>query len=194
MERLSKWPELTPNQVAELVHLLCYHGSGDILAEIANDMDLFAAPGPKFGEDAEYAVQGEIALIGLSARLPKQERTVIFDFALLQALRSIDAVFSQLPRFVIAHVCENLFGDEDYVPARAEDWLEFAALARRLARRQMNDEESRKGRQILNAFAERLESRMAEGGQAKGKAVSGSKKEPAKKRSKKTKPKRRKAP
>ena len=79
---------------------------------------------------------------------------------------------------------KNLVGDEDYVPARAEDWPEFAELARRLATRHMNLGGSREGREILEAFAERLESWMAEGGQAKGKAISRTKK----------KPKRRKAP
>ncbi len=96
--------------------------------------------------------------------------------------------------FDISHQYENLFGNEDYGPALAEDWPEFAALARRLAQRQTNTEESREGIDALRGFAARLESRIAEGGQAKGKAAPGSKKKPAKKRSKKTKPKRRTAP
>lgn len=92
-------------------------------------------------------------------------------------------------------MCEDLFGDDGYVPARAEDWPEFAALARRWAQRQRDVEDSREGREILEAFAERLESQIAERGQAKGEAAPGSKKKPAgKKRPKKTKPKRRKAP
>ena len=78
----------------------------------------------------------------------------------------------------MSHMYENMFGDEDYVPARAEDWPEFAALVRRLVQRQTNVEESRKGREMLLAFAERLESWIAEGDQAKGEAVSGSKKKP----------------
>ena len=80
--------------------------------------------------------------------------------------------------FDISHQYENLFGDEDYVPARAEDWPEFAALVRRLAQRQTNTEESREGIDALRGFAARLESRIAERGQAKGVAAPGSKKKP----------------
>ncbi|MCH8155670.1 MAG: hypothetical protein IH786_10490 [Proteobacteria bacterium] len=184
MERLSKWPQLTPAQVAEMVHVLCHIGSEDALAEIAKDRDLFAAPVPALATSTEHAVQGHTALFGLSLRLVKLERTEAFDSALLQALRSVVPAKSQFGTHDVSYMCGELFGDEDYVPARAEDWPEFAALARRLALRQRNVIESREGVDALLAFAERLESRMAEGGQAKGKAVSDSKK----------KPKRRKAP
>ncbi len=194
MERLSKWREMTAFQVRELVHVLCIFGSEDALAEIAKDSDLFAAPGPARGTTAEYAVQGETALFGLSLRTTKLERTESFDSAFLQALRSVDTAKSQLTSYDFPRLCRRLFEEEGYVPAHAADWPEFAELARRLAQRQRNVEGSRRGREKLEAFAERLESRMAEGGQAKGKAVSGSKKKPAKKRAKKTKPKRRKAP
>ena len=194
MERLSKWPELTPKQVAEMVHVLCHIGSEDALAGIAKDSDLFAAPGPAHGTTTEYAVQGEIALFGLSRRSPKPERPEAFDSVLLRALRSVDTAKSSFRTLDISAICVRLFRDRDYVPARAKDWPEFAELARRLARRQMKVKGSRPGFKALQAFAERLESRIAEGGRPKGKAVSGSKKKPAKKRSKKTKPKRRKEP
>lgn len=194
MERLSKWPELTPTQVAEMVHVLCHIGSEDALAEIAKDSDLFAATGPAHGTTTEYAVQGETALFGLSLRSPKLERTEAFDSVLLRALRSVDTAKSSFRTFDFSDICVRLFRDEEHVPARAKDWPEFAELARRLAQRQRNVEDSRAGREMLQAFAERLESRIAEGDRPKGKAVSGSKKKPAKKRSKKTKPKRRKAP
>jgi len=94
-------------------------------------------------------------------------------------------------------VWENLFGDEDYVPARAEDWREFAALARRLAQRlPKKKKKSPEGLNALHSFAERIEARIAERSQAKGKAAPGSKKKLAGKKQskKKTKPKRRTAP
>ncbi len=196
MERLSKWPELTPRQVSEMVYVLCHIGSEDALAEIAKDNDLFAAPGPAHRSGFEYAVQGETALFGLSHRKTRLERTEAFDSTLLRALRSVDSAKAQLRTSSFSYLCANLFRDEDYVPARAEDWPEFAALARRLAQRQTNVEDFRGGLDALRGFAERLESRIAAGGRAKGKAAPGSKKKPAGKKrpKKKTKPKRRTAP
>jgi len=196
MERLSKWPDFTPKQVSEMVHVLCHIGSEGALAEIAKDSDLFAAPGPAFSSRIEYAVQGETALFGLSLRTIRLERTETFEFALLQALRSVDTAKLQLQTLGFSDLCMRLFGDKDYVPARAEDWPEFAALVRRLAQRLAKKRKSSEGVEALRGFAERLESRIAAGGPATGDAVPGPKKKPAgKKRSKKkTQPKRRTAP
>ena len=193
MERLSNWPEMTPLQVTEPLHLLCRFGSDEALAGIANDADLYAAPGPRFSWGENYSAQGEIVLIGLSQRSSTHGRTETFDFALLQALRSIDMAKSQLnSESWFTHL--QLFKDEGYFPANAEDWSEFADLAGRLERRIRGARQGREVARVLHAFAERLEMKIAERDKPSGEAISRSKGKPATKRSAKKKLKGRKAP
>ena len=194
MERLSNWPEMTPLQVTEPLHLLCRFGSDEALAGIANDADLYAAPGSRFSTGENYSVQGEIVLIGLSQRPSTHGRTETFDFALLQALRSVVMAKSQL-NSTWGFALEQLFGDEGYFPANAEDWSKFADLAGRLERRIRGARHGRDvTRRALHAFAERLEMKIAERDKPSGEAISRSKGKPATKRSAKKKPKGRKAP
>jgi hypothetical protein len=200
---------MNPYQVSELIHTLCRLGSDDALAEVADDIDLFSAPGPRFTRETSYVVQAQIVLHGLYLRLSKYERTESFDFIFLQALRSIDIADAHFGNiFFVGEVCEELFGDDDYFPARPEDWSEFARLARRLGSRmaaytqQVEPDAEwvapngtvKKGLKAIKAFAEKLESEIAKREIPKRRPASRPKRKTTTKRSPKKKSKRRKTP
>ncbi|MEK7751308.1 MAG: hypothetical protein AAB654_05290, partial [Acidobacteriota bacterium] len=126
--RLSRWRDMTPVQVAELVFLLHRRGDENALSCIAGDPELYGSPGPQFTHGEVYRSQAEIAFIGLARRDafgPGAER------AALQALRALSTFEPTAPH--LSYWFGRFFQWAKDMPRNASDCPEFASLARKLA-------------------------------------------------------------
>ena len=150
-------------QVTELIHLSHRSGSDEVLLEMTTIPDIYAAPGPKFGEFEDYATLAEIAFIGLAGReIEVASGSPGFEAALLKTLRRIpdhEKFFITFPMYV-----DMLFGillKNSWHPQDIAARLEFASLARRLARRleEIKERSFRRKQAIkaLNDWADQLE-------------------------------------
>ena len=186
---------MKPVQAAELIHLLHAHGQDGLLAELATDAAMYAAPGPKSTRAVEeyYGSQAEIALMGLEWReFENSASTPGVDAALLQILRTlsdpkymgfVDSTLDSLPGFLGRRSAAPL-------PQDVATWPKFASLARRLAERlaeMRHDHPSAIA--ALNAWADALERAIAkrEGQRTKSKSASRSQTATTRRTKKKTK-------
>ncbi len=141
-ERTKNWHHLNPFALGELIHLLHAFGSDIELTVLAHDDAMYAAPGPRFANEAHYESQALVALAGLSERSvrSRQESTGLrvspgLDAALLQILRTlvIEENTIKLWNFNGA----EFFTDrsKSQLPLDKTTWPEFASLTRELAKR-----------------------------------------------------------
>jgi hypothetical protein len=147
---------MKPPQAAELIHLLHAHGPGSVLAQIASDADMYAAPGPKYANGQDYGLQATIALIGLSGRPVIGSDSPGVNAAFLQILRTLSnqenigtatETFESLAQFLDRY-------SKASPPQDAATWPEFTALARRLAGRLANIRDADPDRELLIAVCE----------------------------------------
>lgn len=163
---------MMPVQTAELISLLHAYGQDSVLAELATDAAMYAAPGPKITRlGLGYGSQAEIALMGLRQRkFEKSASSSGVDAVLLQILRTLsDSKY-------IGFADEVLFPLSDFLEERSTaplpqdiaTWPDFSSLARRLTERlaKMKKYESERERAIaaLNAWADALERAMKKSG------------------------------
>jgi hypothetical protein len=163
--RLRGWRRLRPSQTGELIHLLHARAPDALLAEIAGDADLYAGPGP---EDLAGS-QAESALAGLSLRPGVLLASTGVEAAWLRILRTFAYVencdLGLLFRVVVGRfVVERLSSGR--LPPTVATWPEFAASARRLAKRLETPKDDWGGAESasrgLNSWADLLERAIAE--------------------------------
>ncbi|MCP4694233.1 MAG: hypothetical protein GY859_39735, partial [Desulfobacterales bacterium] len=87
--RLTKWDEMNPVALCELIYFLHRSGPDSNLMEIASRSELYSAPGPDFGAGVNYGSQAEVALIGLCDRLRILPDSPGIDAAFFQILRTM---------------------------------------------------------------------------------------------------------
>jgi hypothetical protein len=150
IKRIQQWPNMTPFQAGEVIHLLHLCAPSQILKEVATNVALYAAPGPKLPQHI-YASLAEVAAEGLKTRLletretGKEEAQLDLagpDAAGLQIMRTIllpDYPTNQqntaLTRFLLER--SRFAPPEDRLTRR-----EFAALAEQLAGKLLKDQKA----------------------------------------------------
>ncbi len=199
-ERLRGWQKMNPGQAAELIHLLHAHGRGNVLAEIASDTDMYAAPRPELAKPTVHGSQAEVALIGLSHRSIRQSDLPDIDTAFLQVLRTLSDPKNSLAsgqEFLISIPMVLEKRGKEGPPQDAATWPEFASLARglleRLAKIKVRDPDPDREGAIaaLNSWAESLERAIGARARQQTKPESKLRGKTANKRAPKKKPKKR---
>lgn len=140
VEKLSGRATMSPFQVAEAMHLLHLYGSDDVLAQLAQEPDLYELPGPRSDPTYKYDSQAEIALIGLQYRgegSPGRLGSPGVDAALLRTLSVLCQQEIMTDRGVIHRIGSEFMNGE--YPGDPASWPLFASLARRLADRLADD-------------------------------------------------------
>ncbi|HWT00424.1 MAG TPA: NACHT domain-containing protein [Pyrinomonadaceae bacterium] len=138
-KHLRGWRKLTPVQACELIYLTHRHGEDNILAEIATELDMYEAPGPRFGDDVFYETQAEIALLGLSIHLnaggQQEHNSIGAENALLQILRVISRQ-EKLDDFCLYELI-SIFGRGGVLqyPKNVKTWREFISLTQQISAR-----------------------------------------------------------
>jgi hypothetical protein len=94
--RLRRWHEMSPLQMAELIHLVHAYATADLVRKVGKK-ELYRAPGPRFAENS-YGSQAVIAFFGFTLRA---ERGRVPTETSVQP-------FSSLPEDVITNLLQEL--------------------------------------------------------------------------------------
>lgn len=191
-ERLREWRKMNPFQIAELSHLLHSYGPDKILSEIAVDINMYSAPGPKFSDGTQYYSQAEIVLNALMYRNLKLSKSSGFDTIFFHIINTFicSKEFGYHLFFNFVEFLEMLIKTE-YHPQDVTTWPEFASLSRKLADHfdKIKDKEEKQKRlsciELLRSWADILENSYAK------KKMEKSNKKPNQKPNRRKNPKRR---
>ena len=129
VSRLGGWRKLHPNQMTELVCIMHGHAPESLVASLAADAEMYAAPGPKLGSKVFYPTQAGVALEALALRAQREGKSC--DFALLRVLRSLAgrpriSFFLLLRWLPLAAMPRGSF----YLPQDPAHWAELASVVR----------------------------------------------------------------
>jgi hypothetical protein len=133
--RFKNWHEMTAMQISELNILLHGYGSSHMLHELAENKDLYSAPGPKFKNGVVYNSQAEIAVFGLRARRIQLSDTSAECAVFLQILRTLSNYNFDTGRGLVEFIVSDVITHSIKIQPslRREIRIEIASLARRWA-------------------------------------------------------------
>jgi hypothetical protein len=180
MDKIRGWRKLTPYQSAELIVLLHRDSPDELLAEVANWGDLYAAPGPDLFKIEFYATQTEVAIVGLKNRLGSRREKIDSSGEYKKFLGTVKASESVLltimrtstdPKNGIGNTLADNIGELlsglikiKYIPQDGNIRSEFVTLSRKLAKRLLAIKDkgqiksSENAIKSLNRWADYLES------------------------------------
>lgn len=167
VQQLQGWRSMTPLQMCELIDILHHRGSDAVLAAMASDAAMYAAPGPRFAHETNYGSQAEIAVFALSNRAIQSDAPGVFA-AFLRILRVFSTLgigvsrgYSALQHLIMQRRA-HLLQQDAATPL-------LASLARQVAQRFALQEANTLGRKVcitaLNTWAEALENAATAGAQ-----------------------------
>lgn len=143
ISKLNAWSEYSPNQLAEVVHLLCSCGSDNAFEKMAMIPGLLSSPGPNFKNGERYSTQAEIVIIGfysLARRWKEKAKDLPGFESLLEGAFTVIVSQKEMSRVVMFNLVElvEILSNSRWFPKDKKRRLRLAVLARRLVEKKID--------------------------------------------------------